>query len=205
MLWTPPKTAEQNGEIISYTIYANSSDRSFVKFLNVTGNTTTLAVSGLQPYTDYLFMIQAVTVGGRGPYSHPVTNKTFEAGKVFNKVNGILHSLQCLNLFLEPRGDLLLGVIIFFFFFNESSPCFCFWLYLRWCGQYSHFFPFVCQFLGWLVSLVFLLILVLESMEFTRVCLVYQSLSWRGSPARVFAQCVSGMRLLTLVSTWREL
>ena len=126
-----PKTAEQNEEIISYTIYANSSDRSFVKFLNVTGNTTTLAVSGLQPYTDYLFMIQAVTVGGRGPYSHPVTNKTFEAGKVFNKVNRILHRLQCLNLFLEPRGDLLLGVIIFFFFFNESSPCFCFWLYLR--------------------------------------------------------------------------
>ena len=62
----------------------------------MTGNTTTLAVSGLQPYTDYLFMIQAVTVGGRGPYSHPVTNKTFEADKVFNKVNGILHRLQCL-------------------------------------------------------------------------------------------------------------
>ena len=116
VLWTPPKTAEQNGEIISYTIYANSSDRSFVKFLNVTGNTTTLAVSGLQPYTDYLFMIQAVTVGGRGPYSHPVTNKTFEAGKVFNKVNGILHSLQCLNLFLEPRGDLLLGVIYIYIY-----------------------------------------------------------------------------------------
>ena len=113
-----PKTAEQNEEIISYTIYANSSDRSFLKFLNVTGNTTTLAFSGLQPsYTDYLFMIQAVTAGGRGPYSHPVTNKTFEASKVFNKVNGILHRLQCLNLFLEPRGDLLLGVIIFFFFF----------------------------------------------------------------------------------------
>ena len=123
--WTPPKTAEQNEEIISYTIYANSSDRSFLKFLNVTGNTTTLAFSGLQPsYTDYLFMIQAVTAGGRGPYSHPVTNKTFEASKVFNKVNGILHRLQCLNLFLEPRGDLLLGVIIFFF--NGNSPCFCF-------------------------------------------------------------------------------
>ena len=113
--WTPPKPAEQNGEIISYTIYANSSDRSLVKLLNVTGNTTVLAVSGLQPYTDYLFMIQAVTVGGRGPYSHPVTNKTFEAGKVFNKVNGILHRLQCLNLFLEPRGDLLLGVLILSF------------------------------------------------------------------------------------------
>ena len=130
VLWTPPKTAEQNGEIISYTIYANSSDRSFVKFLNVTGNTTTLAVSGLQPYTDYLFMIQAVTVGGRGPYGHPVTNKTFEAGKVFNKVNGILHSLQCLNLFLEPRGDLLLGVIIFFSFLMKAvlvfaSGCIC--------------------------------------------------------------------------------
>ena len=132
MHWTPPKTAEQNGEIISYTIYANSSDRSFVKFLNVTGNTTTLAVSGLQPYTDYSFMIQAVTVGGRGPYSHPVTNKTFEAGKVFNKVNGILHSLQCLNSFLEPRGDLLLDLLgefflfFLFFIFYESSPCFCF-------------------------------------------------------------------------------
>ena len=116
LYWTPPKTAEQNGEIITYTIFANSSDRSFVKLLNVTGNTTMLAVSGLQPYTDYLFMIQAVTVGGRGPYSHPVTNKTFEAGKVFNKVNGSLHRLQCLNLFLEPRGDLLLRAIILFFF-----------------------------------------------------------------------------------------
>ena len=128
--WTPPKTAEQNGEIISYTIYANSSDRSFVKFLNVTGNTTALAASGLQPYTDYLFMIQAVTVGGSGPYSHPVTNKTFEAGKVFNKDNGTLHSLQCLNLFLEPRGDLLLGVVIFFFFLMKAvlvfaSDCIC--------------------------------------------------------------------------------
>ena len=116
LYWTPPKTAEQNGEIITYTIFANSSDRSFVKLLNVTGNTTMLVVSGLQPYTDYLFMIQAVTVGGRGPYSHPVTNKTFEAGKVFNKVNGSLHRLQCLNLFLEPRGDLLLRAIILFFF-----------------------------------------------------------------------------------------
>ena len=117
LYWTPPKTAEQNGEIITYTIFANSSDRSFVKLLNVTGNTTMLAVSGLQPYTDYLFMIQAVTVGERGPYSHPVTNKTFEAGKVFNKVNGSLHRLQCLNLFLETRGDLLLRVIILFFVF----------------------------------------------------------------------------------------
>ena len=75
-------------------------------------------------------MIQAVTAGGRGPYSHPVTNKTFEASKVFNKVNGILHRLQCLNLFLEPRGDLLLGVIIFFFFLMETvlvfaSDCIC--------------------------------------------------------------------------------
>ena len=85
LYWNPPKPAEQNGEITSYSIHISSSSApEQARQVNTTTNATAVLITGLQAYTNYSFMVQAVNAGGVGPYSSVVANKTFEAGKLLS-------------------------------------------------------------------------------------------------------------------------
>ena len=83
LYWMPPKADEQNGEITSYNIKLNSNDLTQARNVSTTTNATTLPITGLQAYTNYSFMVQAVNEGGIGPYSSLVANRTFEAGNQY--------------------------------------------------------------------------------------------------------------------------
>ena len=50
--------------------------------INTRNNSTTLAITGLQAYTNYEFKLRAVNIIGVGPYSSPVGSRTFEAGEM---------------------------------------------------------------------------------------------------------------------------
>jgi len=76
LYWLPPRADQQNGEIRSYTIKMRGDD-----LLYTMNNSTTLPVTGLQAYTNYTFFVRAVNDKGVGPYSSPIINRTFEAGK----------------------------------------------------------------------------------------------------------------------------
>lgn len=82
LYWMPPKADEQNGEITRYDIHIGSSALEQAIHVTTTTNATTLAVTDLQAYTNYSFMVRAVNAGGIGPYSSAVANNTFEAGKL---------------------------------------------------------------------------------------------------------------------------
>lgn len=80
LYWLSPSIDQQNGEIISYNIRLRGKD-SLQTVINTKNNLTTLPITGLQAYTNYEFVIQAVNDVGVSPYSSPVTSRTFEAGK----------------------------------------------------------------------------------------------------------------------------
>ena len=49
--------------------------------INTRNNSTTFPITGLQAYTNYEFLLQAVNDIGVGPDSSRVSSRTFEAGK----------------------------------------------------------------------------------------------------------------------------
>ena len=80
LYWLPPSKDQQNGEITSYRIKMRGSDPSYT-VINTQNNSTTFPITGLQAFTDYEFILQALNDKGVGPLSPPVVNRTFEAGK----------------------------------------------------------------------------------------------------------------------------
>lgn len=80
LYWLPPSKDQQNGEITSYRIRLRGTDPSYT-VINTQNNSTTLPVTGLQPFTRYEFLVQALNDKGVGPFSPLVFNTTFEAGK----------------------------------------------------------------------------------------------------------------------------
>ena len=79
LTWAPPSPEEQNGVITGYIINVTILQNS-VNFL-LYSNTTSLTVTSLRPYRNYICIIAAITSIGIGPYSTTVTVTTPQDGK----------------------------------------------------------------------------------------------------------------------------
>ena len=81
LYWLPPSVNQQNGEIRRYNIEICDDDPFWYRTINTKNNSTTLVITGLKAYTNYIFQVQAVNdEEGVGPYSSPIMSRTFEAG-----------------------------------------------------------------------------------------------------------------------------
>ena len=76
----PPEPKEQNGPITGYNIFVKS-DGEPKKHFQVTAGMMAYNATGLRPYTNYTFQVQALNIMGVGPNSSTVMNATFQAGK----------------------------------------------------------------------------------------------------------------------------
>ena len=62
--WSPPLSSQRNGVIISYLITCSSGDI----IINTTRtSSTSLTITGLQPFTNYTCSVSASTIVGEGP------------------------------------------------------------------------------------------------------------------------------------------
>ena len=78
LTWILPLPQDRNGIITGYFINATLVETG--EMLQQSSNSTSLAMNA-RPYTTYLFIIAAVTVAGRGPFSTEISIKTPESGK----------------------------------------------------------------------------------------------------------------------------
>ena len=72
--WSPPLPSQRNGVITSYLINCSSAD----SIINTTRtSSTSLTITGLEPFTNYTCSVSAATVVGDGPAAiiHTMTNE----------------------------------------------------------------------------------------------------------------------------------
>ena len=92
MTWDEISGLDQNGIITDYEVQIEPLD--FPADLSVNLLTTTnlsILVTDLEEYISYSIEVRAYTSVGPGPYSDPVTERTFEDGNVL-----------CIPLILSP-------------------------------------------------------------------------------------------------------
>ena len=72
--WSPPLPSQRNGVIISYLITCSSGG----SIINSTRtSSTSLTITGLQPFTSYICLVRAATAVGDGPSAsiYPLVTK----------------------------------------------------------------------------------------------------------------------------------
>ena len=77
--WDMPVRSSQNGNILRYNITCYIND---VLSVSVTSVQTTLSLSGLTPFTEYICKIAAINVVGQGPTINGCAFKTSEDGMI---------------------------------------------------------------------------------------------------------------------------
>ena len=85
LMWQPPSSEIQNGRIRLYTVsvFEVQTDTNYSYTLySQSSEDSALLVESLHPYYDYMCNVSAVTIGP-GPYTSPLTVKTFEDGECF--------------------------------------------------------------------------------------------------------------------------
>lgn len=82
--WDEVPSIDQNGLIIEYEVQ-NIPQETFggvigVEMLNATD--LFYVLDDLEEFTNYTVSVRAYTIVGPGPYSDPITNQTFQDGKL---------------------------------------------------------------------------------------------------------------------------
>ena len=81
--WDEIPGLDQNGIIINYEVQIEPLDFSTILFVNSLSTTDlSILVTGLEEHVNYSIGVRAYTSVGPGPYSDPVTERTFEDGNV---------------------------------------------------------------------------------------------------------------------------
>lgn len=80
--WNPPRADLQNGAIIRYVINVTVVETG--QFFQLTSPTTTLTITTLVPYRNYICIIAAVTSVGIGPFSSRFTLTTPQDGELYS-------------------------------------------------------------------------------------------------------------------------
>jgi len=89
--WEPPPEGEQNGEITGYVIhYTRVGSNNTMRDVITTGSRTTLALSGLDAFVNYLVEVAARTVNGTGPFSDPMIEESGHEGEC-----KLIHLAKC--------------------------------------------------------------------------------------------------------------
>lgn len=79
--WLPPPQEHIHGVIKHYIVeYFKATDRNNIKNITTAGNSTSLNLTSLLPYTNYSVRVRAVNNVGPGPVSKEVANTTWEDG-----------------------------------------------------------------------------------------------------------------------------
>ena len=76
--WNPPLLEEQNGDIVQYVV--NVTHTVTLDRVQYTLTATTITITGLEPYTNYVCVVAAATASGLGPFSTLIHVRTLEAG-----------------------------------------------------------------------------------------------------------------------------
>ena len=83
VMWTPPPSSEQSGDIINYTVRVTEVDTN--RTWEDNANLATLwTLSNLHPYYTYDVQVKAVPTSGTGMYSDTVSARTLPSGKRTN-------------------------------------------------------------------------------------------------------------------------
>ena len=96
--WSPPLPSQRNGVIISYLIICSSGDI----IINTTRtSSTSLTITGLQPFTNYTCSVSASTIIGAGPavVKHILTS---EDSKLHNGLYTAI--LLCFQLYIPHES-----------------------------------------------------------------------------------------------------
>ena len=81
--WDEIPELDRNGVIIDYEVQIEPLDFPADIMTNLLTTTNiSILVTGLEEYVNYNISVRAYTSVGPGPYSDPVTERTFEDGNV---------------------------------------------------------------------------------------------------------------------------
>ena len=80
--WELPPQEEQNGIVLSFQINVTVIETKATYLVNSTGSIVN--ITELHPHYGYSLAVAAVTAGGVGPYSQPISTITHEDGKLFH-------------------------------------------------------------------------------------------------------------------------
>ena len=82
--WGYVPAADQNGIILSYTVYYLALFRGGIQIKEVNAQTTTVTLTDLTEHTEYLVTVSASTVKGHGNLSTPLIIRVEEDSEFSN-------------------------------------------------------------------------------------------------------------------------
>lgn len=111
LAWMAPPLERQNGLITGYSVNVTNTDTGVSMLLSSTGNSNSITVTQLSPYTSYLCSVAAQTIVGQGPYTSPITVTTGEDGKNKLASSSIINHISTLFLIALIGSPVSLEVV----------------------------------------------------------------------------------------------
>lgn len=98
--WIPPDVQAHHGIIIQYTVKVTSIPTDEVVLVQDTTDTS-LEVSGLEPYSEYLVGVKAATIVGGGPFGEFIGVSTPEDGELIVALISAIISITYLSSIMQ--------------------------------------------------------------------------------------------------------